>query len=805
VSNVPGLPAIAYRSGTHDSVLRRMVTALHGVLPRLGASTADDPAIGLLDGWATVADVVTFYQERIANEGFLRTATERRSVLELARAIGYELRPGVSATTYLDIRMQAPAAPGATDAIAPPAAAVPKGTRVLSIPAQGQLPQTFETAGDLTAAVGRNEMQPRQGRPQEIVAGRTRYYVAGADTGLRAGDAVLIAEAPADAQHLPPAWELRVLRSVVPQPAAAPDLPAATLITWDAGLENDYDEPVVYAFGLRAAMFGANAPDWRTMPLQVKRNYTANKDQINGSVWPGFALGDVKVIELDAAYPGVGPGSLLLLTQPGRTALYLVCVAGPDAQQNFAISSKTTRVTLDRSDNVKDFDRRQVTVLTQTRRLEPALEPIGKPTTGPRFDLLAPPPLTVGQQVIVTGTAAGKPRAEPARVIAVSPPGQPTTVVLDHELPAPFDLDSVRILGNVVSSSNGETVTEEILGSGDGTTPNQRFVLAKKGLTHLAAQVPGGAAAELEVRVDGVLWSQLPSLFPAGPHDRVYIVRIDDDAAATIIFGDGEHGARLPTGQENVRARYRFGIGPDGEVAAGSLTLLPQRPLGVAAADNPLPAGGATAPEVLADARRNAPLTVLTLDRVVSLRDYENYAQAFGGIAKARAVAIQGRAARFVHLTLAGSGGAEVHPDTIEMLRGALDVVRDRSVAVRPANRTLLQFRVRVAVLADPSRVAGDVRTAVGAALLGAFAVDQRDFAQPVTASEILAVAHQVPGVTAALVTELRLTEDDPLVIDPLVARDARLDPAASDPERVAPAELLLIDPGHVTMTEMTP
>ena len=45
-------------------------------------------------------DVLTFYQERIANEGYLRTATERRSMLELARAIGYELSPGVAASTY---------------------------------------------------------------------------------------------------------------------------------------------------------------------------------------------------------------------------------------------------------------------------------------------------------------------------------------------------------------------------------------------------------------------------------------------------------------------------------------------------------------------------------------------------------------------------------------------------------------------------------------------------------------------------------------------------------------------------------
>ena len=56
----------------------------------------DDFSIALLDAWATVADVLTFYQERIANEAYLRTATERLSVLELARLIGYQLRPGVA-------------------------------------------------------------------------------------------------------------------------------------------------------------------------------------------------------------------------------------------------------------------------------------------------------------------------------------------------------------------------------------------------------------------------------------------------------------------------------------------------------------------------------------------------------------------------------------------------------------------------------------------------------------------------------------------------------------------------------------
>ena len=113
IENPPGLPALSYRVGTHGTFLHRMLRRLpheriedapnqiRYPLAHLATRTPDDPAIALLDAWALVGDVLTFYQERIANEGFLRTATERRSILEQARLIGYELSPGVSASAHL--------------------------------------------------------------------------------------------------------------------------------------------------------------------------------------------------------------------------------------------------------------------------------------------------------------------------------------------------------------------------------------------------------------------------------------------------------------------------------------------------------------------------------------------------------------------------------------------------------------------------------------------------------------------------------------------------------------------------------
>src|SRR6266849_770607 len=124
IINRPGLSALLYRIGTHATFLETMLarlsslsvplgelgpllspgedpTALVYPLQSLTTRSTGDPAIALLDAWAIVGDVFTFYQERIANEGYLRTATLRRSILELARLVGYKLAPGVASSTYL--------------------------------------------------------------------------------------------------------------------------------------------------------------------------------------------------------------------------------------------------------------------------------------------------------------------------------------------------------------------------------------------------------------------------------------------------------------------------------------------------------------------------------------------------------------------------------------------------------------------------------------------------------------------------------------------------------------------------------
>src|ERR1051325_5291328 len=141
VTNRPGLAAVSYRVGTHSTFKASMLAAL----------SDDDFTIALLDGAATMADVLTFYQERLANESYLRTATERRSVLELARLIGYEPSTGVAASTHLAFTLEdAPGAAGQALSLGLSAGvvAVPPPPPLLAVRAKGRSIPGQDGAGD---------------------------------------------------------------------------------------------------------------------------------------------------------------------------------------------------------------------------------------------------------------------------------------------------------------------------------------------------------------------------------------------------------------------------------------------------------------------------------------------------------------------------------------------------------------------------------------------------------------------------------------------------------------------------------
>src|SRR5216683_4612744 len=148
VDNRPGLSQIGFRIGTFATLREAMLEKINteAALAPLTTRDGDDDAITVLELMAAVGDVLSFYNERTANEMFLRTAQERDSLLRMLRLIGYRLRPGLAATALLSFAADAGVG-----------VKIRRGLKVMTIPGQDQPPATYETLeaiaahGDLNA------------------------------------------------------------------------------------------------------------------------------------------------------------------------------------------------------------------------------------------------------------------------------------------------------------------------------------------------------------------------------------------------------------------------------------------------------------------------------------------------------------------------------------------------------------------------------------------------------------------------------------------------------------------------------
>ena len=87
-------------------MVSRLSSSDYPALATLTTRSDDDYTVALCDAFAMMANVLTFYQERIANENYLRTAAQRNSVIQLASLIGYEPSPGVAANVNLAFTLQ---------------------------------------------------------------------------------------------------------------------------------------------------------------------------------------------------------------------------------------------------------------------------------------------------------------------------------------------------------------------------------------------------------------------------------------------------------------------------------------------------------------------------------------------------------------------------------------------------------------------------------------------------------------------------------------------------------------------------
>jgi len=385
------------------------------------------------------------------------------------------------------------------------------------------------------------------------------------------------------------------------------------------------------------------------------------------------------------------------------------------------------------------------------------------------------------QVVALAGPIGSVIQARNALSQALNPPAHPTAIVdvvdnrllilptlgdqpsqaflvLRVETDDNVDLDaaSAALLGNVAAASHGETVKNEIVGSAEASLSFQQFTLSKTPLTYVPGAGPRGALSTLQLLVNGVEWSEVTTLYGHGPTESVFVTRLADDATTTIEFGDGLTGARPPSGSDNLVARYRKGSGLAGRLRAGALTNLLDRPVGVKSVLNPAPTDGGADAETAADMRRNAPTTVRTFDRAVSLRDFTDLVTASGEVAKASASWVWRGDRRCVFLTIGAQQGGLFSRDALARLYGTLTAERDPNHALIVENYLRVPIVLAATLAVLPTYVTSAVLGAARDALSAALSFDALAFGAPLHLSRLYEVLQSVDGVDYVDVTTLQ-------------------------------------------------
>jgi predicted phage baseplate assembly protein len=731
----PGLDTIVRQWAGFVEYRRAMLAEIptYAALAAWRARGGNDLGIMLLEMWAYVLDVVGFYDARLAEESYIRTAKLPLSAQRHVQLLGYRPKPAVSASATLALL-----ADGADPVV------LPAGTAVRSDAFGDEPPQIFETGVETTIWPQRNSwrLAPLRGSLFDgrllFAQNRARLAVgqiavlAHGTSQLAARVAALVPEPALDGATY-------VRAELDPAPAALIGAPLVDVaITVPARRANPNP-------------FGANpvTGSGTTISITLDGVYVqlhAN-DQVVAEIAGALFTGSVSSLLIDNVLVPVQTASdalsltsetIALDTTPQptmpatRVTLALATAAPADWFDNFllrfggvdggsATTPAKTRIGLDD--------------LTSAAPLEGRVEPLGD---APGSDaVLAKGMQAEGPQI------AGTISIDAAGNGAFTAAAGATTFAL---LRTPVDL-----YGNLVDATRGERVANEILGSADATQAFQSFTLKKKPLSYvLDIGAPDGVRATLELRVNGILWREVPSFFDAGPTDEIYILRRDPDDIVRVMFGDGIRGARPASGVGNITADYRFGAGA-AKPPAGTISQIARPVKGLKTVVNPLPASGGADAEGPDQLRTAAPRSALTLGRAVSVDDFEALARGFPGVINAAAAwAFDGRLQRAsVKVWIIADAG-----DPSADLRANLRANADPQVPIVVGLATPQPLALSVALEIDNRFDTETVRAACSAALVdpvaGLLAPANVQIGRTLFRSEIAARLFGADGVLGA-------------------------------------------------------
>jgi hypothetical protein len=687
--NRPGLPRIAYRIGRYADFVEAMLRGVDAA-PELAAWThrdADDPGIALLEGAALLGAILTFYQEHYANEAYLRTAAWRESVAELVRLTGYRLAPGIGgrATLAFEARGDRPVT-------------IRAGFPVKADLEDAPVPADFQTDAELIAwpHLGRFNLYRPRAYAATLAAGATSFELASVDDAmdantlaafeLKVGDRLLL-------QPPEPGWTSSgstLTTQKAPQVVKVKKvtrLLGRVIVDIEAPVLETWNQPVAaYRVNRTFRHFGHSAPAKTVTNVLSGSTITGARESatlFERHIHAGHHCGNTSLsvlpslpallIPLDQEVTDLPAGARVVIqtevaATSGGTKLALSVVrtiravrAGTVGFGN--LTGPSTLLTLDQAllkheinpwpvSDVRDY--RIHEVVSPPLALKPVSNPSGgsfaNGTNALRFwGAAVEAQALAGRRLYLThadGRSVELVCNNTATDFVPPTPDVPKMWPLTFDRPpAPFvraDFDeaapTVTVFGNLVDASQGKAERDAVLGNGDNRQMWQTFPLPKSPLTYfLSANGVPPQTPELEIWVGGRLWTRVDAFYGHGPEEQIYIVREDAEGRSFVQFGDGETGARLPSGLKNVVAVYRTGTSAHGPIKPGATPTSSERPPGFDKVSLAGIVSGGADPEDGEKAREAAPGNVQSLGRLVSIRDYETETLGVPGVVTAAA------------------------------------------------------------------------------------------------------------------------------------------------------------------------
>lgn len=749
--------------------------AMLGAIPtkapiaRWRARSNDEFGIMLLEMWAYVCDSISFYDEVIAHEMYVRTARQRSSIRKLVGLLGYLPRPAASATASLSVF-----------ADGRKAVTLPPGTAFRSGAFDGSPPQVFELERPYAIHPFYNEWELEPVRRSSLSGPAAQLLFEPGNVAAKKGDALLVLKPGDDVAAL--VDRLAPFTGNDGGSYRKADLSRAV----DFGASSALADIAVRTPTASALLAITRDPgyDWSIVPPLFFL--------IFGIILPGDAL------VLDDLYPRIRKGDYILVSKGDEYRWFQIF--GADRTDITIAPARTTTITT--GGTTTTVTTPAVTIPVTWLVLDAPLDTASRSSlvTPPSWAGVDPKDLTVHFTMIEAGAVT----AEAETTIAADDPLHFTPPLeIDPDTPVPsrfqledknldgvevsgildvasasLDLDQtvnwtealttpVQVYGNVVAASRGETVDAELLGGGDGSIANQTFTLKKKPLTYLPGPTSGnetGVSSTLKVYVGGILWSEVRSFFGQSPEAQIYVVRHDDETKTFVTFGDGKRGSRLPSGAAVV-AFYRYGAGA-ASPPSGSITQLARSVPGLRAVKNPVAAVGGSDPESAANLRTFAPRSALLLGRAVSIQDFEAAAATQGPIAVAAEWRWNEERQRpVVQIYYIGPTGLEDR--IVQALRG----LSDPTTSIDVDSATPIPVELSIDVQIDPRHLQTTVLDAVKAALFdpagGPLALERIGIGAPLYRSRIFGTVTGAPGADAVGAIQINGTPFQAFAITP--------------------------------------